>query len=142
MQWYLKVLRQYADFSGRARRKEFWMFVLFNVIAAVILSILDNLLGLSSSSATDTGFYYNAGILTSIYQLAVLIPSLAVGARRLHDTGRSGWWQLIALIPLVGAIILIVFWASEGHRGPNQHGMNPKELAAGTPGTAQPYNMA
>ncbi|RZT89216.1 uncharacterized membrane protein YhaH (DUF805 family) [Pseudonocardia sediminis] len=139
MQWYLKVLRQYADFSGRARRKEFWMFVLFNVIVAIVLSILDNALGLSTSTATESGFYYSAGILTSIYQLAVLIPSLAVGARRLHDTGRSGWWQLIAFIPLVGAIILIVFWASDGHRGPNQHGPNPKELAA--PG-AQPYNMA
>lgn len=140
MQWYLKVLRQYADFSGRARRKEFWMFVLFNAIAALILSILDNVLGLNSGTVTASGFYYSAGILTSIYQLAVLIPTLAVNARRLHDTDRSGWWQLIALIPLVGIIILIVFWATEGNRGPNRFGTNPKELAA--PGSAQPYNMA
>ncbi|MET0189952.1 MAG: DUF805 domain-containing protein [Pseudonocardia sediminis] len=142
MQWYLKALRQYADFSGRARRKEFWMFVLFYLIIAIVLAIVDNALGLTTSSASETGFYVSSGILTSIFQLAMLIPSLAVGARRLHDTGRSGWWQLIAIIPIVGAIILIVFWASDGHRGPNQHGMNPKEMAApGAPG-GQPYNMA
>lgn len=137
MQWYLKVLRQYADFSGRARRTEFWMFVLFNAIAIVILTILDNLLGLSSSSMGGGSIYVSGGILTGIYQLAVLVPSLAVGARRLHDTGRSGWWQLIALIPLVGAIILIVFWATDGDPNPNQHGVNPKQLG-GMPGE-QPY---
>lgn len=138
MQWYLKVLRQYADFSGRARRTEFWMFVLFNLIAVAILTILDNLLGLSGASMTAGGMVYvSTGILTGIYQLAVLIPSLAVGARRLHDTGRSGWWQLIALIPLVGAIILIVFWATDGDPNPNQHGPNPKQVG-GMPGQ-QPY---
>ena len=138
MQWYLKVLRQYADFSGRARRTEFWMFVLFNAIALIILTILDNLLGLSSSSMGGGSIYVSGGILTAIYQLAVLIPSLAVGARRLHDTGRSGWWQLIALIPLVGAIILIVFWATDGEPAPNQHGVNPKQLG-GVPQPGQPY---
>lgn len=124
MQWYLKVLRQYADFSGRARRTEFWMFVLFNVIAGVILNILDNALGLTYGPEGST-----TGYLGAIYGLAVLIPSLAVGARRLHDTARTGWWLLIGFIPLVGAIILIVFWASDGQRGPNQYGPNPKELA-------------
>lgn len=128
MQWYLKVLRQYADFSGRSRRTEFWMFVLFNVIAGIILNILDNALGLTYGPEGAT-----SGYLSAIYGLAVLIPSLAVGARRLHDTGRTGWWQLIAFIPLVGAIILIVFWASDGQRGPNQHGVNPKELAEAAP---------
>ncbi|MDQ4116118.1 MAG: DUF805 domain-containing protein [Actinomycetota bacterium] len=137
MQWYLKVLRQYADFSGRARRTEFWMFVLFNAIAIVILTILDNLLGLSNSSMGGGAVYVSAGILTGIYQLAVLVPSLAVGARRLHDTGRSGWWQLIGLIPLVGAIVLIVFWATDGDPAPNQHGVNPKQVGA-VPGQ-EPY---
>jgi len=134
MQWYLKVLKQYADFSGRARRTEFWMFVLFNLLAVIVLSIIDVLIGTASFTATSTGFATGGGLLTSLYQLAVLIPSLAVGARRLHDTGRSGWWQLLALIPLVGAIILIVWWATEGHAGANEYGMNPKqEMAGGYP---------
>lgn len=137
MQWYLKVLRQYADFSGRARRTEFWMFVLFNAIAGIILTILDNLLGLSGSSMVGGVVYVSTGVLTGIYQLAVLIPSLAVGVRRLHDTGRSGWWLLIGLIPLVGIIVLIVFWATAGDPSPNQHGVNPKQVG-GTPGE-QPY---
>jgi uncharacterized membrane protein YhaH (DUF805 family) len=129
MQWYMKVLRQYADFTGRARRTEFWMFVLFNAIAVIILTILDNLLGLSSSSMGGGSIVVTSGLLTGIYQLAVLVPSLAVGARRLHDTGRSGWWQLIALIPIVGAIILIVFFATDGQPQPNQYGVNPKQEA-------------
>ncbi|GAA4890624.1 DUF805 domain-containing protein [Actinomycetospora straminea] len=134
MQWYLKVLKQYADFNGRARRTEFWMFVLFNILAAIVLSIIDVLIGTASFSSTGTGFAMSGGLLTTIYQLAVLIPSLAVGARRLHDTGRSGWWQLLALIPIVGAIILIVWWATDGQPGANEHGMNPKQDAmAGYP---------
>jgi uncharacterized membrane protein YhaH (DUF805 family) len=121
MQWYLKVLRQYADFTGRARRTEFWMFTLVNIGVSLVLALIDNfVIGTSA-----TGF----GVLGGIYSLAVLVPSLAVGARRLHDTGRSGWWQLIAIIPIIGWIMLIVFWALDGVRGANQHGPNPKELA-------------
>jgi uncharacterized membrane protein YhaH (DUF805 family) len=134
MQWYLKVLKQYADFNGRARRTEFWMFVLFNILAVIVLSIVDVLIGTASLTTTGTGFAMSGGLLTSLYQLAVLVPSLAVGARRLHDTGRSGWWQLLALIPIVGIIILIVWWATEGHAGANEYGMNPKqEMAGGYP---------
>ena len=118
MEWYLKVLRQYADFNGRARRTEYWMFTLFSVIISVVLALIDNLV----IGTSATGF----GVLGLIYSLAVLLPSLAVGARRLHDTNRSGWWLLIGLIPLVGAIILIVFFATEGNRGPNPHGPDPK----------------
>jgi len=138
MQWYLKVLRQYADFSGRARRTEFWLFVLFNAIAGIILTILDNLLGLSGSYVAGGMVWVSTGILTGIYQLAVLIPSLAVGVRRLHDTDRSGWWLLIGLIPIVGIIVLIVFWATDGDPGPNQHGVNPKQVQ-GQPQPGQPY---
>ena len=137
MQWYLKVLRQYADFSGRARRTEFWMFVLFNAIAVIILTILDNLLGLSGSWIGGGAVYVSSGVLTSIYELAVLVPSLAVGARRLHDTGKSGWWQLLHLIPIVGTIVLIVFFATDGDRAPNKYGVDPKQLG-GMPGE-QPY---
>jgi uncharacterized membrane protein YhaH (DUF805 family) len=119
MQWYLKVLRQYADFEGRARRTEYWMFVLFSVIISIVLNVLDNLLGLGFMAGT-------AGWLSLLYSLAVLLPSLGVSVRRLHDTGRSGWWVLIALVPLVGAIVLIVFTATEGNRGPNAYGPDPK----------------
>ena len=141
MQWYLKVLKQYADFSGRARRTEFWMFVLFNFIASVVLSIIDSLFGFGGYDPT-TGIYYS-GILSTIYALAVLIPSLAVGARRLHDTGRTGWWQLLLLLPIVGIIVLIVFWAIEGEPQANQYGPNPKQMAmGGYPGSPAPGNPA
>lgn len=118
MDWYLGVLRKYAVFDGRARRKEFWMFVLFNVAISIALSIIDNILGLTFDSGS--------GVLGSIYSLAVLIPSIAVGVRRLHDTGRSGWWILIGLIPLVGWIILVYFYILDGVRGSNQYGPDPK----------------
>ncbi|HEY8985897.1 MAG TPA: DUF805 domain-containing protein, partial [Streptomyces sp.] len=88
MQWYLDVLKKYAVFSGRARRQEYWMFALFNIVISIVLSIIGSVLDL--------------GILSIIYSLAVLLPSLGVSVRRLHDTGKSGWWILIALIPLAG----------------------------------------
>ncbi|MFF5563887.1 DUF805 domain-containing protein [Streptomyces sp. NPDC012623] len=113
MNWYLDVLKKYAVFSGRARRKEYWMFVLINFVITVALGIIGNVIGAD-------------GVLNGIYSLAVLIPGLAVAVRRLHDTGRSGWWLLIGLVPLVGFIILIVFLAIEGERGANAHGENPK----------------
>ncbi|MFD4026135.1 DUF805 domain-containing protein [Streptomyces sp. NPDC058576] len=112
MNWYLAVLKNYAGFSGRARRKEYWMFTLISFVISLVLSIIGGLIG--------------AEFLSYIYAIAIIIPSLAVGVRRLHDTGRSGWWLLIALIPLVGAIVLIVFLASEGKPETNQHGVNPK----------------
>ena len=114
MEWYLKVLRQYVDFAGRARRKEYWMFTLVSVIISVVLAILDNVLRI--------------GILGLLYSLAVVLPSLAVGVRRLHDTGRSGWWLLISLIPLIGAIVLVVFFATDGERQQNAYGPDPKAV--------------
>ncbi|WP_345435094.1 DUF805 domain-containing protein [Actinoallomurus vinaceus] len=113
MSWYLAVLRNYAGFDGRARRTEYWMFVLFNVIITVVL----DLIGMAVRLVSILGF---------VYGLAVLIPSLAVGVRRLHDTGRSGWWLLIGIIPIVGTIILIVFMATPGDRGDNAYGPDPK----------------
>ncbi|MER6192195.1 DUF805 domain-containing protein [Streptomyces cyaneofuscatus] len=112
MDWYLAVLKNYAGFSGRARRKEYWMFTLISFVISLVLSIIGNLIG--------------ADFLSYIYAVAILIPTLAVAVRRLHDTSRSGWWLLIGLIPLVGFIILIVFLASEGKQEPNQYGTNPK----------------
>jgi len=121
MNWYLKVLKQYADFNGRARRMEYWMFVLFNVIFAIVAIILDNLLGLRFSDEIPYGFIY------LVYGLATFIPGLAVAVRRLHDIGKSGWWIFIALIPLIGGIWLIILYATEGTPGVNEYGMNPKE---------------
>ena len=118
MDWYLKVLKQYADFEGRARRKEYWMYALFNLLALLVAAILDNVLGL-----TRNGFI---GPVYGLYALATFIPGLAVGVRRLHDTDRSGWWLLLAIIPLIGAIVLLVWCATEGTRGSNQFGDDPK----------------
>ena len=120
MNWYLKVLKQYADFSGRARRKEYWMFVLFNMIFAIVVMILDNVLGIAME-----GIGY--GPLYGLYALAMLIPGLAVAVRRLHDVGKSGWMILIALIPLIGSIWLLVLMVTDSNAGENQYGQNPKE---------------
>ena len=122
MNWYLKVLKQYADFNGRARRKEYWMFVLFYMIFAIAAMVLDNVLGLAMK-----GIGY--GPLYGLYLLAMIIPSIAVGVRRLHDVGKSGWMMFIVLIPLIGAIWLIVLMVTDSKPGENQYGANPKEIA-------------
>ena len=119
MSWYIEALRKYAVFSGRSRRKEYWYFVLFNVIIGVALSVLDALIGTYNPSA-------GIGLLGGIYSLAVLVPSIAVSVRRLHDIDRTGWWVLIALVPVVGAIVLIVFHVLDSTPGPNRYGPNPK----------------
>lgn len=123
MNWYLKVLKQYADFSGRARRKEYWMFALFNMIFGVVAMSLDNILSLKLGSLPYGVFYI-------LYFLAVLIPGLAVCVRRLHDVGKSGWMILIVLIPIVGAIWLLVLMVTDSNPGENQYGSNPKEATA------------
>src|SRR5690554_2411323 len=106
MNWYITVLKKYAVFSGRARRSEYWFFVLFNMIVAFILGFIDGFFGLADAEV-------GVGLLGMIYGLAVIIPSLAVGVRRLHDTNRSGWWLLISLVPFIGAIVLIVFFVMD-----------------------------
>lgn len=113
MEWYLKVLKNYTGFQGRARRKEYWMFTLFNLIFAFAIGFVEGIFGMSST-------------LSGLYTLAVLLPSIAVGIRRLHDTGRSGWWLLLSLIPLVGAIILIIYLCEDSKENENQYGPNPK----------------
>jgi len=117
MSWYIKVLKQYADFNGRARRKEYWMFVLFNIIFSIIISIIELAIGM-----------IDFAVLSLIYSLAVLIPSLAVTVRRLHDTGRSGWWFFISFIPFVGSIILLVFMCLDSQWDQNHWGPNPKNV--------------
>jgi len=123
MQWYLKVLKQWSDFKGRARRKEYWMFTLFNIIFFIIAAILDNILGLKFMPEIPYGYIY------LLYTLFIIVPSLAVAVRRLHDVGKSGWFYLIAFIPIIGAIWLLVLFVTDGKPGENQWGMNPKEVA-------------
>jgi uncharacterized membrane protein YhaH (DUF805 family) len=120
MKWYLRALRKYATFSGRARRKEYWMFFLFFIIFAIVAMVLDNILGIAIK---NVGY----GPIYILYVLAFLLPGLAVSVRRLHDVGWSGWYLLLSFIPIVGAIILIVKYCTEGAPGTNQYGANPKE---------------
>ena len=119
MNWYLEVLKKYAVFSGRARRKEYWYFVLFNIIISIVLVMID---GMTGSFSAEGGL----GLLSGIYTLAVLIPSVAVSVRRLHDTNRSGWWLLISLVPLIGGLVLLVFLVFDSEPEENQYGANPK----------------
>ena len=120
------VYRNYVNFSGRAVRSEYWWFYLFTIIASVVIMLVEVSLGLGQGSygAVEGGYSANmsGGPLTLIFALVNLLPSLAVGIRRLHDTDRSGWWLFIILIPLVGAILLIVWLATKGTAGPNRFG--------------------
>ncbi len=122
MNWYLEVLRKYAVFGGRARRKEYWMFLLFNILISIALGFVEGMFGL----VTELGF----GMISIVYSLLLVIPSLAVGVRRLHDTGRSGWWLLIVFVPIVGAIALLVFAVQDSESGHNEYGPNPKGALA------------
>lgn len=125
MNWYLEILKhKYADFSGRARRTEYWSFVLFNFIFAMVAIVLDNIFDI-----TFVGII-GYGPLSSLYMLAMIIPSLSVAVRRLHDTGKSGWMILISLIPIIGGIWLLVLLLTEGDVSENEYGPNPKEVNA------------
>lgn len=121
MNWYLRAIRHYAVFSGRSRRKEYWCFTLFNLFITMALAVADTLTGTFSAA---TGM----GLLGGIYTVGILIPSLAVLVRRLHDTNRSGWWIWIALIPLAGAIVLLVFLVTDGTPETNRFGPSPKNV--------------
>jgi len=123
MNWYLKCLKQYADFSGRARRKEYWMFILFYYIFAFIAMIIDNVIGVASP---ELGY----GIIYVLYALVMFIPYIAVSVRRLHDVGKSGWMFFILLIPIIGAIWFLVLLVTDSNPGENPYGTNPKEVIA------------
>lgn len=110
--WFVKCLTNYANFSGRARRKEFWFFMLFCVILGIISEVIDAVLGTKP-------------LVNGLLNLALLLPSLAVGARRLHDIGRSGWWQLLVLTG-IGIILLIIWWASDTKKENNEYGAPAK----------------
>lgn len=119
MHYYLDVLKKYAVFSGRESRKAFWMFFLFHLFIIFLLAFIEA--GLTGGDTT---------IPVAFYGLAVFLPALGVTIRRLHDTGRSGWWVLIALIPILGHLILLILLALEGQSGTNEYGPNPKEAPA------------
>ncbi|HSK90309.1 MAG TPA: DUF805 domain-containing protein [Euzebyales bacterium] len=119
MEWYLKVLQNYVGFAGRARRKEYWYFVLFNVLISLALTAVDAVL--------------QTGVLAGLYSLAVFLPSLAVSVRRLHDTDRSGWWLLVGLIPVVGVVVLLVFTLTDSTMGDNRYGPSPKYVVGMPP---------
>lgn len=119
MDWVKRIYGKYADFSGRARRKEYWFFFLFFLLVLIGLSILDTLLGTYSESR-------QVGLLAGLFWLGSLLPSIAVGVRRLHDIGRSGWWLLLAFLPLIGPVVLLVFAVLDSQPGDNAYGPNPK----------------
>ena len=116
--WAKRPLQKYAEFTGRASRPEYWWFVLAQIVVMLVAMFLDSMLG---TDFGGTGY----GLIYLVVALGLLVPAIAVGIRRLHDTDRSGWWLLIALIPFIGVIILIVFLASEGNKGDNQYGAPP-----------------
>ncbi len=115
MHWYLEVLKQYAVFSGRSRRTEFWIFMAFNLVILILLKTIDGL--------TD-----GSGIIVLIYSIAVLIPAIAVSVRRLHDTDRSGWWLLAVFFPFLGALVLLMFMAQDSDPKKNEYGPNQKQV--------------
>ena len=124
MNWYSKVLKQYADFNGRARRTEYWMFTLFNVLAMMALVfVLGFLFDLDNPISL---------ILIIFYYLVIIIPALAVTVRRLHDVGKSGWNILFGMIPLVGPILLFVWYCTDSETGKNKWGNNTKDIGNDT----------
>ena len=116
--WYMLALKKYAVFSGRARRSEYWFFFLWYLIISIGCAILDSVIGTRTAQGV--------GLIGGLYALALLIPSLAVAVRRLHDTGRTGWWLLILFIPVIGALVILVFTLLDSQPGDNEYGPSPK----------------
>ncbi len=125
MNWFMIALKKYAVFEGRAQRSEYWYFVLFYTLIAIGLAIVDSATGTFAAPA-------GLGLLGGIFTLAMLIPSLAVSIRRLHDTDRRGWWLFIGLVPFIGVIVLIIFFVLDSQPNTNRFGPNPKADAVGT----------
>jgi len=129
MFWYIQVLKKYADFSGRASRSEYWWFMLFTTLVNIILMVVDSQLGTFNDAA-------GMGMLGGLYTLLVLLPSIGVQVRRLHDVDRSGWWLLIYLVPIIGFIVIMIFACMKGTSGSNRFGLDPLELDVATEGDA------
>lgn len=139
MQWMLLPLRRYARFNGRARPKEYWMFVLFMLLCLIALSIVETALGLAPARRwaqagrywASAGYESQGGPLIKLFLLGVFIPWIAVAVRRLHDSDRSGWWLLASLIPIIGQALVFIFLIMGGTRGPNRFGQDPVEVGEG-----------
>lgn len=132
MKWYFIVLSRYAVFSGRATRSEFWYFVLFNIIFGVVINLIVAVplaMLMIASGANEDGATALAELPGLLYLLAVIIPSIAVSVRRLHDSGKSGWWWFLSVVPVL-AFVLLVFYALDSEPGDNKYGPNPKGVAA------------
>lgn len=127
MNWVKTVFRKYATFQGRAQRAEYWYFVLFYVVVYTVLGFLD---GSLSRPADEPSW----GLLSGVFALATLVPSIAVSVRRLHDTNRSGWWMLVMFVPLIGQLVMLIFMVLDGTPGDNRFGPNPKQQAAALSG--------
>jgi uncharacterized membrane protein YhaH (DUF805 family) len=123
MNYYMTAMRKYADFSGRARRKEYWFFYLVNVIITFVLMMIDVVLSQSING-------YPVVLFAPIYALVIIIPTLAVTVRRLHDIGKSGWWYFIQMVPFIGSLWLLVLMFTDSNTDENQYGSNPKEISA------------
>jgi len=118
-----RAIRSYATFSGRATRAENWWWLLFIVLSGIVLGVVDNL--------TDTkGMFGDSGLLGQLFEIAVLVPSLALGARRLHDINKTGWWLLLLFVLVIGWIVLIIWAIKRGDEGPNKYGPNPPRKPA------------
>jgi len=130
MKWFIKCVKQYADFNSRARRKEFWMFTLFFLIFGWGVNYLDIKLGTSFNVLSGYGHYHGqkigGGAISFIYCMALFVPYCAVGVRRLHDIGKSGFYYFVALVPVIGWIILLVWFCNDSQSGENEYGLNPK----------------
>jgi uncharacterized membrane protein YhaH (DUF805 family) len=118
MSWFIAALKKYATFSGRACRSEYWYFFLFYLLISVVLTLMDGILG------ADT--HQGGGLLSGLFALGTLLPAIGVGVRRLHDIGRSGWWLLIGLVPLLGGLVLLWFAVKDSDPGDNAYGTHPK----------------
>jgi uncharacterized membrane protein YhaH (DUF805 family) len=126
MNWYMVALRKYVDFNGRARRTEYWVFALVNCIISIVLWSIIYLPTVLHGRGENGTYPLLGSCLFLLFCLATFLPGLAVAIRRLHDTGKSGWWFLITFVPLVGSIILLIFLFMDSQPGPNQYGPNPK----------------
>jgi uncharacterized membrane protein YhaH (DUF805 family) len=129
MEWYLRVWQRYAEFSGRSRRMEYWMFSLIHFV--ILLVLCAGIAGFGLAKQPMVGA--TLSLIAGAYGLAALVPSLALCVRRLHDIDKSGWWILIGLVPAVGGIVLLVMAALAGTPGANQFGSDPKAASLPAP---------
>lgn len=121
--WFIRALKKYSDFKGRARRKEYWWFILINVLIIIALATVESVCNISQ---IELAMHLNIGLLNGTYMLIMLCPTLAVTTRRLHDTNRSGWWQLIYLLPIIGAFVIFIHVLEDSKPGDNYYGKNPR----------------